>query len=57
MTAVTVWILLIFSPNEAAGRQVGPFVNQAQCAVAERSYNEKQSRYVGPQSRCFEATR
>ena len=52
-----VWILLIFSPNEAAGRQAGPFATQAQCLAAERIYNERQPRYIGPQSKCIEAVR
>jgi hypothetical protein len=51
---ITVWFLLIYSPNEGAGRQVGPFATQAQCLVAERAYNAKQDRYQSPQSKCFE---
>jgi hypothetical protein len=57
MAEAVVWILLILLPNEAAGRQVGPFATQAQCLQAERFYNERRARYNGPQSKCFEAAR
>jgi len=53
----TIWLLLIFVPNEAAGRQVGPFATQAQCIAAQRIYNERQYRYIGPQSACIEAAK
>lgn len=54
MTITIVWFLLILAPNEGAGRQVGPFANEAQCRAAERAYNQKQDRYLGPQSICVQ---
>ena len=55
MSLIAVWYLLIYLPNESAGRQVGPFATEAQCRIAESSYNERlRPRFSGPQSACFQ---
>lgn len=55
--SATVWLLLIFIPVEAAGRQAGPFATEAECRIAERAYNEANRRYNGPQSACVRGMR
>lgn len=53
-----IWFLLILAPNEAAGRQVGPFVDHSSCLVAKNIYNEQISRYTNRlQSECVKGTR
>jgi hypothetical protein len=47
------WVLLIMTPNDAAGRTVGPFDTQARCEAAAAAYNKFNSFRSGPQSVCF----
>ena len=51
---IYMWILLIFVPNEAAGRQIGPFQTKELCIVAEQIYNNAQRRFSAPQSKCIQ---
>jgi hypothetical protein len=41
------------TPNDAAGRTVGPFDTQARCEAAAAAYNKFNSFRSGPQSVCF----
>jgi hypothetical protein len=37
-TITLVWILIFTTPNEAAGRQAGPFPSEALCIKALQAY-------------------
>ncbi len=48
MSLVGVWYLMVVTPLEAAGRQVGPFINEADCVAAAKALYDYWRRTPAP---------